>query len=452
MKARAFDAYVEEHGKSFIAEVADLCALPSVSAHGRMLDETADWVCTRLQKAGSRTETLCVAGSPQAVWAEMGEGARTLLFYNHYDVQPAEPVELWESDPFVLTERDGKLYARGVADDKADLLSRIHAIEAWRATQGELPLRVRWLVEGEEEVGSVHLGELVRRHGNRWKADGCIWEGSGRNEEERPVICCGARGMLYVELHVRTLERDLHSMYGGIVPSALWRLVGAIATLRDQDGHVLVEGMRERVRPFTESERSAIARLSFDARERRKSLGAPHLLRGLDGQDAIEELIGRPTANIAGLWGGYTGDGAKTIVPAEAHAKMDFRLVPDLTADEAYRLIVEHLRAKGFEDIQVVKLSGLDPARTPVDHPMVGIAEEAWAELEPVHAEVHPSTAATGPAAIIINQLGVPTVMTGGVGWSGDRIHSPNECIRLPDYPMAVRYWGRYLDRYGRVP
>jgi len=449
MNLREFDAYVERHAAPFIADVAEFCALPSVAAERRHLPETADWTCQRLEKAGFRTQKFAVGDSPSAIWAEMGEGPRTLLFYNHYDVQPAEPLDLWESDPFVLTEREGCLYARGVADDKADLLSRLHAVEAWRATQGKLPLRVRWLIEGEEEVGSVHLAEIVARHGQLWKADGCVWEGSGRDEEERPLIYCGVRGMLYIELHVRTLERDLHSMLGGVVPNALWRLIGALSCLRGPEGRVAVEGMRERVRPFNEAEREALSRLPFDAEKRAASWGAPRLVRGLDGQEALEELLNQPTANIAGLWGGYSGPGAKTVIPATAHAKMDFRLVPDLTADEAFRLIAEHLRRHGFDDVEVVRLSGLDPARTPVDHPVVAMAAHAWEDLGAAQPARYPTMPATGPACIVINQLGVPTVMTGGVSWPGDRIHSPNENIREADYYTAVRYWGRYMARFA---
>jgi len=451
MNRHAYDARIERDFRSFLAEVAELCALPSVSAKDERLPETAAWVRARLERAGFRAQEFSVAGSPPAIWAEAGEGPRTLLFYNHYDVQPAEPLDLWESDPFTLTERDGRLYARGVADNKADLLSRIHAVETWRATQGPLPLRVRWLVEGEEEVGSIHLGELADRHGDRWKADGCAWEGSGHDDRDRPLIYCGAKGMVYLQLRVKTLDRDLHSMYGGIVPNAAWRLVQALATLRDADGRLTVDGLREHVRPFTDQERAAVAKLSFDARKEAATLGAPYLLRGLDRQAALEELLNAPTANIAGLWSGYTGPGSKTIVPAEAQAKMDFRLVPDLTAAGAHRLIVEHLRRRGFDDVEVTRLSGQDPARTPVDHPIVVAAAAAWRDLGAQEPAIYPTMAATGPIGVTITKLGVPTVMTGGVLRPDDRIHSPNENIRPGDYATALRYWGCYLERFAAI-
>jgi acetylornithine deacetylase/succinyl-diaminopimelate desuccinylase-like protein len=445
----SFTAHVDNEHGSYIADVASLCALPSVSAQNRAIDETADWVSERLRQAGFQTELLTVGGSPPTVWAETGEGERTLLFYNHYDVQPPEPLDLWESDPFVLTERGGNLYARGVADNKADLLSRIHAIEAYRATIGDLPCRVRFLVEGEEEVGSPHLGMLIGEYADRWRANGCIWEGSGRDEDDEPAIYCGVKGMLYLELSVRTLDRDLHSMLGGVVPNAAWRLMAALATMRAPDGTILIDGLTDAVRSFTPAERDAIARLRFDAKVQQESWGARHLLRGLDGQAALHELIGMPTVNIAGIESGYTGPGAKTIIPAEASAKVDIRLVPDMTATDTFKLVRDHLQRHGFDDVRVEQHSGQDPARTPVDHPLTRTAEETWNALGEDQVKIYPNMPGTGPAAVVSLGLRVPLVMAGGVSWPGDRIHSPNESIRTHDYAGAVRYWGDFIGRFA---
>ncbi len=309
MNATAFDAHVDENLPQYIAEVAEMCALPSVSAEDKHLVETAGWVSERLRKAGFVTREISTGDGPPAVWAEAGDGDRTLLFYNHYDVQPVEPLSLWESDPFVLTERNGLLFARGVADNKADFLSRVQAMESWRASEGELPVRVRWLIEGEEEVGSPHLADLVDQHRELLAADGCLWEGSGRDEDDRPTIYCGVRGMLYVELRASALERDLHSMLGGMVQSGPWRLIEALRSIRDDDGRIGIGGMLERVRPFGAAEREAVARIDFNGERRAREWGAKRLLRGLDGEDALEELLNRPTANIAGIWGGLHGIG-----------------------------------------------------------------------------------------------------------------------------------------------
>ena len=450
MDYERYDSLVKDRHAAYRDDLAELCALPSVSAHGRMLPETAEWVAERLQRAGLHTELLRDGDSAPALWAEIGEGPRTLLFYNHYDVQPPEPIDLWQSDPFTLTERSGHLYARGVADNKGDLLSRIHALEAWRDAVGDLPLRVRFLVEGEEEVGSVNLSGIVARHGERWRADGCIWEGSGRDEDDVPAIYCGAKGMLYLELRVKTLDRDLHSMLGGMVPNAAWRLVNAIATMRDADGTPLIEGLLDDVRPLNAAEQAAVAKLRFDAERQRVSWGAPYLLRGLDGEEALVELLSRPTINVAGFESGYTGPGAKTVIPAEASAKIDIRLVPDMTAEATSDLVMAHLKRHGFDDIEVIRHGGLDPSRTPVDDPVVRASELTWAELDEPEARVFPNMPGTGPASVVADGLDVPLVMTGGVSWSGDRIHSPNENIRAADYPVAVRYWGRYMNRFAR--
>ena len=451
MDPHTFDRYAREHEDEWLEDLSSLCSLPSVSAQGRMQAETADWVSDRLQQVGFATEQISEGGSPPVVWAEGGSGSRTLLYYNHYDVQPPEPLELWESDPFVVTPRDGRLFARGIADNKGDLLARIHAIEAWKATQGELPLRIRFLAEGEEEIGSPHLEQILATHGHRWAADGCIWEGGGKDDDETPQIHCGAKGMLYVELHVRTLERDLHSAYGGMVPNAIGRLMEAIRCLRDEEGRVIVPGIREHVRPFTEAERAAVEAIPCEAGKMKARFGASRLVNDVDGAAAMEQLINGPTANVAGMWGGYVGKGAKTIVPAEATAKMDFRLVPDLTVEIADRLVREHLKRSGFEDVEVRFLSGQNPGRTPVDAPIVNVAREVWSDLGEPAPHVHPNMAGTGPISLFTKGLELPTIMACGVSWPGDRIHSPNESIRRADYLNTVRFWGRFIDRFSRL-
>ncbi len=447
-EARAFDA---GNVGRFVGELAELCSLASVSTRRQKLPETADWVSARLESIGFRTEQLRAGGSPPAVWAEAGEGPKTLLFYNHYDVQPEEPLELWHSEPYTLTAREGKLFARGVSDNKGNLMARIHALETWQSTQGPLPVRVRFLVEGEEEIGSPHLRDIVSENAERLSADGCIWEGGGRDEADVPVLCCGAKGMLYIELRVRTLDHDLHSMYGGLAPNAAARLMNAIACLRDDGGRVLVDGMHELVRPLGSDETSELSRIPFSAEDMAEQWGASGVMRGLDGIEASEELFNGITANVAGIWSGYTGEGSKTIVPAEARAKMDFRLVPDLSAAEAERLVRAHLEKHGFGDIEIITLVAQDPGRTPVNHPLVQAARECWPELGEPDPRVYPNMAGTGPISLFTELLGLPAVDAGGVGWSGDRIHSPDESIRARDYFAAVRYWGRFLERFASM-
>ena len=452
MNTHDFDSTVQSRMDIWLRELARICAFPSVSAHKRSLPETADWICSRLEQSGFVTRQFSEGGSPPVIWAEAGEGPRTLLFYNHYDVQPAEPLELWDTDPFVMTERDGLLFTRGIADNKGDFLSRLHAIDTWKETQGELPLKIRFLLEGEEEIGSPHLEEILKKHGQNWAADGCIWEGAGRDEHDRPEIYCGAKGMLYVELYVRTLERDLHSMYGGMVPNAAARLMQAVSCLRDNEGRVTIDGMNEMIRPLNSAEQEALKTIPFDSDSLAQSIGTKHLAGNRSDMDALKHFINGATANIAGMWSGYTGEGAKTIVPAEATVKMDFRLVPDLTVDAAHRLLREHLNRNGFNDVEISVISGQNPGRTPVNDPIVDAAAAVWTDLGVSSPAVFPNMPGTGPISLVIDGLSIPTIMAGGVGWPGDRIHSPNESIRKEDYLTAVRYWGRFMEQFSRTP
>jgi acetylornithine deacetylase/succinyl-diaminopimelate desuccinylase-like protein len=443
---------VDGSKEELLGELNEFLRMPSISAradeNGEFRD-CAEWVAGKLQEAGAAEAGIMETDGHPVVYAELGEGPRTLLSYGHYDVQPPEPLDLWESDPFEPTVRDGGLYARGVADDKADVLARIQALRLYIGEHGGLPFKLKFLIEGEEEIGSPNLAPFVRSNAHLLSADACLWEGSMKDEAGRPVIFCGTKGMAYVELRARGASHDLHSMYGGIAPNPAWRLVQALRTIKDENGEITLDGLDELAEDPSGKDLEAISRIPFDDAALRAYWGIEALDRGLTGQDALREMLLRPTANIAGIQSGYTGPGSKTIVPSEAFVKMDFRLVVGQSPGPVLELIRSHLRRRGFDDIEVVDLHGVEPAKTPVDSPVVDTAVETWRDLGRDEAIVFPTIGGSGPTSLMVAELGIPTIMTGSVANVESRLHSPNEWVRLDDYFETIWYFARFFERFA---
>jgi len=422
-----------------------LCRQPSVSAEKRALDETADLVEELLAGAGFETRQLRADGGAPAVYGDQpGRGDFTLLLYNHYDVQPESPLDLWDSPPFEPTRRDGKLFGRGTSDNKAELAVRLAVLRAIRDEQGELPIHVRWIVEGEEEIGSPSFDAIVRDNVELLRADGGLWEGSpARLPDGRPDFALGFKGALGVRLDVRALATDAHSSIEVAAPSAPWRLVQALAGLRDRDGTVRVAGYYDRALPPTAAEREAIANMSnAEEEDLRRTLGLDAFLDGLTGAALWERLAYRPSSNISGIETGYHGPGIKTVLPAVASAWMDFRLVPDQEPEEILELLRAHLEREGFEDVEVTPLVLAKPATTSLDDPfvrrVVAVAEAVTGE----RASIAPLTAGTLPlVATMRDRLGLPGLSApdNPVYW-GSKAHAPNEHIRLEDVEPALRF------------
>ena len=326
-------AYVQAHRDSFLNDLMAACRTPSVFKDSEGLRTMAQWVQTRLQAAGCEVDSWEVAGGPPIVWGEVGSGPRSLLSYSHYDVQPADPLDLWHSPPFDPTVRDGKIFARGVADDKGDLMSRIHAVETYRAVYGDLPVRFKFFVEGEEEVGSPHLAPVAMAHAQDLQADGCLWESGEFDSQERYRVYLGVKGIQYVELRVRGANTDLHSSYATIVPNPAWRLVQALNTLKAPDDTITVDGYLDYVRPLTPLEEAYLDRIPFDGEDMKEQWGIPAFINEIDNREALKRFLYAPTCTICGLRSGFIDEGQKTVLPATAMAKLDFRLVPDLTPD-----------------------------------------------------------------------------------------------------------------------
>jgi acetylornithine deacetylase/succinyl-diaminopimelate desuccinylase-like protein len=441
--------------QNFKSLITEYCRLESVAAQNRMMKETADWVEKLLKDTGFETQQITVAGAPNYVYGFMkGKSDFTLLLYNHYDVQPEAPIELWNSPPFEATERDGKLFARGICDNKAELIARICAMRAILAANGELPINIKWIIEGEEEIGSLHFDALTRTHGDLLKADGTLWEGGGFNEKGQAVITLGARGMLYVEYSVEIMKQDAHSGNAHALPSAAWRLLKALSSLKDENGRILIPGFYDDVRQPTESEKQAL-RDKVDSDLEAKLLamyGIDSFLHDKRGYE-LELAVFEPTANIAGFLSGYTEKGVKTVLPAKAMAKMDFRLVPEQRPDDILEKLKSHLKAQGFDDVQVKKLGSGDPVVTPIDGAFVQRIKQICKEFANQEPEIIPLGGGTLPLlGAMKNNVGILGIsISGNPAYYGSGAHAPNEHIRLDDIPKAIEFNVFMLNELGKM-
>ncbi len=441
--------HIEEHQQLAIEDLIAFCRLPSVSAEGRAIAETAEYVAGMLQGCGFATRVITKEACHPVVYGEMaGTSSKTLLFYNHYDVQPPDPLHLWTSPPFEPTVRDGKLYARGVADNKGNIVARLAAIRALQSVGGKPPVSVKFCIEGDEEIGSPGMEPFVEEHRELLAADACVWEGSGVNWQGQPQIILGAKGLLYVELEVRCANRDAHSSHAPVIPNAAWRLVWALNTLKDADEDILIDGFYDGVPAPSERERAALEAMPSEEDKAARSLGLDGFLKGVRGAEYQLRLRSQPTCNIAGLSSGYEGPGPKTVLPARALAKVDLRLVPDQDPDDILHKLKQHLQRKGFGDIQVRTVEAERPARTALDHPFVGIVCEAARQVYGQEPVLIPSMSGTGPMYPFVKTLGLP-IADCGISYPEALTHAPDENIRLPDFVLGAKHVAAVLERFA---
>ena len=446
-----FEEYVDQQFPEMVRQLQALCRRPSISAQGVGLRETADAVHGLLRDIGARTRLIEVEGGSPWVYAEVGAGSRRLLFYNHYDVQPPEPLDLWTSPPFAAEIRDGKIFSRGVADNKGDLVARIQAVATYRRIVGELPLRIVFLVEGEEEIGSPHLPRFVDENRQLVAgADGCLWEGGWREESGRLQVFCGLKGICYVELRVRSARRDVHSMWATVVPDAAWRLVWALGTLKDADERITVDDLMEHVAPPAPADLAYLHSIPLNEEQLKADFGIPRFLRDLHGVDLLKKHLYEPTCTVCGLLSGYIGEGTKTVLPSTAMAKVDFRLVPDLTPDLVLELLRRHLDRHGFADVEIVPIAGMNPAKSPLDAPIVEATIDTAREVYGTEPIVYPLMAGSGPMYTLCQGQGVQ-VASAGVSNTGSNEHAPDENITLEDYRQGIKYIGHLIERFAAM-
>ncbi len=445
------DSYLIAHLDESIAELSRLVAQPSVGAQNWGMQACAEMVGEMLQKRGFTVEILPTGGAPVVLGERKGKSDKTLMFYNHYDVQPAEPLDLWETPPFEPSQRDGKLYGRGVSDDKGHLTSRLHTIDALLAEDGELPCNVKFIVEGEEETGSMHLPKFITANKEKLAADACIWEFGGVDHREVPMQYLGLRGICYVELSIETAAIDVHSGLGGsIFANAAWRLVWALNTLKSPDEKILIPGWYEGIIPPTARDRELFAAQPDVADEYKTQFGVKGFLKGLTGGVDLQIAeVFEPTCTICGLTSGYQGLGSKTVLPARASAKVDFRIALGQTIERCLVLLRQHLDAQGFSDIEIKFMGGGPAARTDPDHPFIKLVVDSAEEIFESKMELIPMVGGSGPNYPFVHELNMP-VATAGLGHPDSRAHAPNENIRIDLYLKHARHMARVLKGFAQ--
>lgn len=441
-----FDTFLQTNLDQYIGETARLCAQPSVSAKNEGVRECAALVAQTLESHGFRVQTFETAGQPIIVGHLDGESARTLLFYNHYDVQPPEPLELWTTPPFQPTLREGALYARGAKDDKGEFVARLAAVDAVRAANaGKLPCGITFVVEGEEEIGSPHIAQFVRAHTDLLKCHAAIWEEGGVNFEGHPGTALGRRGVLSVELDVRALKFDAHSGAASMLPNAAWRLVNALAALKDGDERINIPGFYDHVRPPTPRDLELCEALPDREAWLRQNFGVREFVGKRAGK-ALNRAVFQPTCNIAGITTGYQGKGMKTVIPAHAAAKIDFRLVPDQDPQDLFAKLRAHLDASGFADVNVTWLGAMWPYKASADDPFIALTARTAEQVYQLPYALEPIGGGSSPMYAFAAPLGGIPIVTAGVGYADNRTHSPNEHVRLSDFLNAARHIARIID------
>lgn len=442
------DRIIEKKLEASLSDLEVLCAQPSIAAQSLGMMECAKLVGTMLESRGFEVQILPTRGQPVVFAERQGTVERTLLFYNHYDVQPPDPIELWESPPFEPTRREGKLYARGVSDDKGHLICRLAAIDALLELGADLPA-LKFVVEGEEEIGSLNLPEFVKNNLALLQADACVWEFGGVDHEDTPVQVAGLRGICYVELSVETASLDAHSGLGGsIFPNPAWRLTWALNSLKGVDERIRLPGFYDKVRPPSQRDLDLLAQVPEQGEAWKRIYGLDGFIKGLEGGLELQrEAIFSPTCTICGLTSGYQGPGTKTVLPARASAKVDFRLVPDQDPEEVVLQLRDHLDAEGFSDIEITYLGGEAPARTDLDDPFLNMVVETAREVYGVPQRIEPMSGGSGPNHPFIHDLGLP-VASAGLGYPEGNVHAPNENIRIDLFEMAVRHSARIIQGF----
>ncbi|MBM3131172.1 MAG: M20/M25/M40 family metallo-hydrolase [Chloroflexi bacterium] len=444
-----FDTFLQANLDKYIGETARLCAQPSVSAKNEGVRECAGLVAQTLESHGFRVQTCETAGQPVIVGHLDGESARTLMFYNHYDVQPPEPLELWTTPPFQPTIRDGALYARGAKDDKGEFVARLAAVDAIRAANsGKLPCGITFVLEGEEEIGSPHIAQFVREHTDLLKCHAAIWEEGGVNFEGHPGTALGRRGVLSVELAARTLNFDAHSGAASMLPNAAWRLVNALASLKDGDERMRIPGFYDHARPASPRDLELCDALPDRETWLRKNFGVKEFVGGRKNK-ALNRAVFQPTCNIAGITTGYQGKGMKTVTPAHASAKLDFRLVPDQDPDDIFKKLRAHLDAAGFADVTVTWLGAMSPYKASPGDPFIALTARTAEEVYQLPYEIEPIGGGSSPMYAFAAPLGNIPIVTAGVGYADNRTHSPNEHVRFGDFLNASRHIARIIDGFA---
>lgn len=443
-------AHIDRQRQPFLERLFDYLRRPSISAQGIGMAEVADYLVEMLQGLGMEVELHATPGWPLILARRMdAPGAPTVLLYGHYDVQPPDPLEAWVSPPFEPTIRDGRIYARGVGDNKGQHFAQLLAIESLLAVEGRLPCNVLVLLEGEEEMGSPHIAQFVQSHRELLAADLVVTADGPVHESNRSCILFGVRGIVSFELRARGANRDLHSgNWGGVAPNPLWTLVHLLATMKDAQGAITIDGFYDHVLPATALERAALAALPLDVARVKQELGLAQLdapqERGFN-----ERLALWPTLTINGLHGGYAGAGSKTVLPHEAFAKCDIRLVEAQSVEEIFAKVEAHVQRHAPE-VEVVRLGGMEPSKTPLNSPFTPVLQQAIRTAQGVEPLLIPAMGGSLPDYVFTKILGAPAFVVPYAN-ADEANHAPNENLEVERFWSGIKTGAALLTGLGAM-
>lgn len=441
-------AYVDQHAQNALARLIDYVRRPSISAYGEGIGEVAEYIANVMRQIGLSVRIMSTAGWPMVVGEYyVRADAPTVLLYGHYDVQPPDPLDAWVTPPFEPTVRDGRLYARGVGDNKGQHFAQLLAVEALLACRGTLPCNVKVLLEGEEEVGSPHMPEFISAHRDELRADLAIISDGPVHESGRSIINFGVRGILSLELRAREANQDVHSgNWGGIVPNPLWTLVHLLASMKNAHGQITIDGFYDNVQPLNEMERQALANLPLNIEHAKRTLDLTHLDEPQE-RGYFERLSAWPTLTINGLHGGYGGPGSKTVLPHEAIAKCDIRLVEAQSAAEILEKVRAHVQ-KHAPEVSVISHGSMDPSKTPLDSPFTEPLRQAIRAAQGAEPLLVPAMGGSLPNYVFTRTLKIPAF---GVPYANadEANHAPNENMEVARFISGIKTGAAMLAYLG---
>jgi len=444
--------FVDNNLNELISELQTLIRQPSVSAKNEGIEECAKLVAKILKKSGINSEILRIKkGVAPVVFAEVKSKKnphKTILFYNHYDVQPAEPFDLWDDDPFSGKIKGNKIFGRGSSDDKGELITRIKAVKAFLKTQRDVPCNVKFLIEGEEETGSANIDKYLKKYKKKFSCDGIIWEFGYIDSKNRPIVGLGMKGLLFVELIKEESKIDAHSSLAVIIKNPAWRLIEAVSSLRDSSGRILIKDWYKEVEPFSKKDIELLRAEPIDENSFKKEFGIRDFVGKKRGLELKKALAGNPTCNIAGMVSGYVGQGAKTVLPSKALIKIDFRLVPKMNPKKQIARLKKHLKRKGFGDIKIKVYHGEAAARTDPNEPFVKNVKSSADEIFG-KSILNVSNAGTGPMHSFVKYLQAPCISIGST-YIFSKIHSPNEFARIDLLKKTTKCICQILEKFGK--
>jgi acetylornithine deacetylase/succinyl-diaminopimelate desuccinylase-like protein len=449
--------FIHEHEERLLNELKDFLRIPSISTlpeHNADVHRAAQFVASQLTAAGLENVRLIPTDRHPLVYADWlhAPGKPTVLCYGHYDVQPADPLHLWDSPPFEPTIRNGNIYARGSADDKGQMYSHIKAIEALQAVHGKLPVNVKFLIEGEEEVGGASIAKYVEEHSEELKADVALVSDTHMYAPGLPTLDVGLRGLVYMEVEAQGPARDLHSgMYGGAAPNAVFGLIELLAKMKNADGEIQIPGIYEDVEPPSEEELASWKSLPFTEEAFLKDEVGSTQLTGESKFSVLERLWARPTFEVHGIAGGFTGAGSKTVIPATATAKVSIRLVPKQDPDKVIAAFEKFVAAKTPDGITIkIKVLGKGPGLVvKTDHPAIKVAAKAFSDIYGKPTVFVRSGGSIPIVGDFAAHLGIPTILM-GFGLPDDGLHSPNEKYAIENYYKGIATIAHFLECYGQ--